>query len=561
MRYLVAIFLLWAGAAVAQPTCSPAAPGAIACLSPAVTPLLSDIVWAQQATGPNRSNQTVKLSLAQIVAMANLPGAFASPPVGVGSIAPTSGAFTTLSSAGSILLPSSIGPEGAPTSPYNQMLYTSDQFASTTGPVSTLLIRNNFGGGSTNGGRNTVLITSQLVGSIGTYNQNYVGQQIIMKDAGNVTGATSGAPLGSFFGLGVNLQIAAGSFAYGATGAEFDYTQATGSTVKYMEFMKFADFSPAGVTATVNSAFLRFESVNQTMNMGLTFGDPQAAGNGFPVNSTGTLIYSYAGSAGVGIDMSLDTFATAFIKGPNSFQVDNTSDVHTRQIWANTTSFPILAANGSPYFAATGPVSPNTYLQAIAGASVQPILQGVGHATMTFKTGGTAGQFQFWDSTNYPALIVQNVASPANYLTVSGAVTTSPVLLTATGSDANIDINLVPKGAGVFKVNGIAVSATPTISSGFGTTPTAPPAGETSNFFQITVGTGGTANSGVVAFSPAAAHGWSCRVNDDTNSANINVKSVSTSTSSATFAAYSATTGLATAFSAGDVLTASCSGG
>ena len=370
------------------------------------------------------------------------------------------GAITipSMTATGTTLLPSSAGPEGAVTFPYNAMLYTSDQFASTTGPVSSLLIRNNFGGGSTNGGRNTVLITSQLVGSIGTYNQNYVGQQIIMKDAGNVTGATSGAPLGSFFGLGVNLQIAAGSFAYGATGAEFDYTQATGSTVKYMEFMKFVELSPVGVTATVNSAFLRFSSANQTMNMGLTFGDPQAASNGFPVNSTGTLIHSYAGSAGVGIDMSLDTFATAFIKGPNSFQVDNTSDVHARYLWSNTTSFSILAANGSPYFNASGPTSPNTYLNAIAGTSVQPILQAVGHATMTLKTGGTAGQFSFWDTNNYPAFIVQMVASPANYLTVSGSVAASPVLLTATGSDANIGINLVPKGTGQVTVGGVAVS-------------------------------------------------------------------------------------------------------
>ena len=387
------------------------------------------------------------------------------PPPGcpVGSIAPCtfSGAITipSMTATGTTLLPSSAGPEGAVTFPYNAMLYTSDQFASTTGPVSTLLIRNNFGGGSTNGGRNTVLITSQLVGSIGTYNQNYVGQQIIVKDAGNVIGATSGAPLGSFFGLGVNLQIAAGSFAYGATGAEFDYTQATGSTVKYMEFMKFVELSPGGVTATVNSAFLRFSSANQTMNMGLTFGDPQAASNGFPVNSTGTLIYSYAGSAGVGIDMSLDTFATAFIKGPNSFQVDNTSDVHTRYIWSNTTSLSILAANGSPYFNASGPASPNTYFNAIAGASVQPVLQGVGHATMTLKTGGTAGQFSFWDVNNYPALVMQMVASPANYLTVSGSVAASPVLLTATGSDANIGINLVPLGTGKVMVNGVAVSA------------------------------------------------------------------------------------------------------
>ena len=46
------------------------------------------------------------------------------------------------------------------------------------------------------------------------------------------------------------------------------------------------------------------------------------------------------------------------------------------------------------------------------------------------------------------------VAGAANTLSLAGAAAASPVLLTATGTDANISINLVPKGTGVFLVNG-----------------------------------------------------------------------------------------------------------
>lgn len=59
----------------------------------------------------------------------------------------------------------------------------------------------------------------------------------------------------------------------------------------------------------------------------------------------------------------------------------------------------------------------------------------------------------------------------------------------------------------------------PTISSGFGTTPTAP-LSTTSNGtygFEITVGTGGTAATGVVGMPTITGiHGWACAINDKT---------------------------------------------
>ena len=66
MRYLVAVFMLLTWQAAAQPVCG-SAPGAIACLSPAQSPQLTDLILAQQAAGPLRSNQTVQMSLQQIL--------------------------------------------------------------------------------------------------------------------------------------------------------------------------------------------------------------------------------------------------------------------------------------------------------------------------------------------------------------------------------------------------------------------------------------------------------------------------------------------------------------
>lgn len=56
----------------------------------------------------------------------------------------------------------------------------------------------------------------------------------------------------------------------------------------------------------------------------------------------------------------------------------------------------------------------------------------------------------------------------------------------------------------------------PTISSGFGTSPSIT-AQNGSCAFQVNVGTGGVANSGVILFPTAAANGWACHAEDVTS--------------------------------------------
>ena len=55
--------------------------------------------------------------------------------------------------------------------------------------------------------------------------------------------------------------------------------------------------------------------------------------------------------------------------------------------------------------------------------------------------------------------VTVGVAATGNALLASGVVSGSPVTLTATGVDANISINLVPKGTGSVLVNGLPTSA------------------------------------------------------------------------------------------------------
>ena len=97
------------------------------------------------------------------------------------------------------------------------------------------------------------------------------------------------------------------------------------------------------------------------------------------------------------------------------------------------------------------------------------------------------------------------------------------------------------------------VTAAPTISSGFGTSPVVV-ASKGSAAFTINVGTGGVATSGVIGL-PIAATGWSVHCADvTTQSATVFVtKQTATSTTTATVGNFDAA-GLAAAWVASDVL-------
>lgn len=148
--------------------------------------------------------------------------------------------------------------------------------------------------------------------------------------------------------------------------------------------------------------------------------------------------------------------------------------------------------------------------------------------------------------------------------------TTNPTI-SVTGSSANANLNLSAKGAAgnvVFgsaaKINnglyltGLMISQTaPTIGSGFGTTPSIVASNGTAAF-QVNVGTGGTASSGVVTL-PAATTGWSCSVSDITTQSTsvFLTKQTASTTTSVTVTNYN-TAGAATAWVASDKLNFNC---
>jgi hypothetical protein len=106
-------------------------------------------------------------------------------------------------------------------------------------------------------------------------------------------------------------------------------------------------------------------------------------------------------------------------------------------------------------------------------------------------------------------------------------------------------------------VANLAVSATaPTISSGFGTSPSVT-ANNGTAAFRINVGTGGTATDGVVGL-PTAANGWNCFASDITTPATGHtIKQSAGTTTSVTLTNYN-NAGTATAWAASDIIIVNC---
>lgn len=107
-----------------------------------------------------------------------------------------------------------------------------------------------------------------------------------------------------------------------------------------------------------------------------------------------------------------------------------------------------------------------------------------------------------------------------------------------------------------FQSNGntLAYTQTPTVSSGFGTSPSIT-SGTGTFAFSVNVGTGGTANSGVIALGATAANGWSCKCDDVTTKSStvFLTKQTATSTTTCTVGNYN-TSGVAAAWAASDIL-------
>lgn len=173
----------------------------------------------------------------------------------------------------------------------------------------------------------------------------------------------------------------------------------------------------------------------------------------------------------------------------------------------------------------------------------------------SFNFSATAGKLEGITST--PALLLDN--SSGACLTYTGAVLCSASNVITVSASTGLQLN----AATPFVMNSVIIAdpGAPSISSGFGTSPSVS-AGVTTAAFRVNVGTGGVATSGVIALNATATTGWNCFCEDiTTNSTTVFMcKMTASTTTTATIGNFSAATGLAAAWTASDILAVSCFG-
>lgn len=163
--------------------------------------------------------------------------------------------------------------------------------------------------------------------------------------------------------------------------------------------------------------------------------------NGDSVTSAGYAIQAAALTCAYGVDLEGSVFSTAEYRSA-AFKIDPTPTSFNSRLR-------LTGGSGS-----TGPI-----LRIEANGDTPATNADFNHATL-----GTGTHRFFTNGLGVEAFRVNHVASAVNQLRVSPSVTTAPVILLAAGSDANIDIELAPKGSGVVRLGTHSAIAAETVT-------------------------------------------------------------------------------------------------
>src|SRR5258708_14272020 len=228
-----------------------------------------------------------------------------------------------------------------------------------------LTITDNFGGSTTQGGRQTILATAALnaATAVGNTNRNYVGVTGVGQAIANDNGtnpASVGTSAGAMFGLnGIGVLGSSSATAFlNVSGAEFNTRMVTGSSAAIKTLAQFTSDSLDRVQGSVVDSMLWFSNQSASNPGWNNWALIDANAGVFPIKSTGTL-FALAGSGTVahgwdlsGVTCSTDCYkSSGFLVGPNG-SIDTAGTTTPapaagHMVLAGTTATPTLRTNGT----------------------------------------------------------------------------------------------------------------------------------------------------------------------------------------------------------------------
>jgi hypothetical protein len=361
---------------------------------------------------------------------------------------------------------------------------------------------------------------------------------------------------------------------------------ASNVTSQSVAFVSFTDIRIKGLLAALKLSATGggFINGNQFQDIHVSYSGygyyllATGAGSAISGNQFSNVDYQYGTSATTGIYASGDTSGTVQLNifspvviwdTPTPITIANVSASSNMFIgrWDGTISD---STNLNSYFNQAGLITPSGFSSTNAAAN-PPVLEN--SVTSTHQkaihlknTGGelwmavdessgvafgSPGYGSVWYSPNNDSYFITPHARFNGQIVSSLAIGTAPFSITSTTPVDNLTVrNVAP-------VQMLLSPTAPTISSGFGSSPSVTGSNGTAAF-RINVGTGGTASSGVIGL-PAAANGWNCYPTDiTTTSTNVFMtKQTASTTTTATLGNFN-TSAVATAWAASDILAVSC---
>lgn len=183
-------------------------------------------------------------------------------------------------------------------------------------------------------------------------------------------------------------------------------------------------------------------------------------------------------------------------------------------------------------------------------------------SNMFMDTGtiGAAGAMTLNPATTFAVHGSNFDVTTAGVVTATGAITNNSGANDITAGHSFITASTtggvaVTGVGGVYQMtNKMFQNVVPTISSGFGASPSVVTSNGTASF-TINVGTGGAATSGVIALNSTAVNGWVCNCQDITTTpGTFRTVMTATSTTTCTVSNYNTTTAALAAWTASDIL-------
>jgi len=249
----------------------------------------------------------------------------------------------------------------------------------------------------------------------------------------------------------------------------------------------------------------------------------------------------------------------------------NGSDAADTTLSRGGSSGKVVIGGGTPFLAIGGTSSSFPGLKQV-GASLQARLaDDSGNANITaasYFVGGSTGSV-IGNASDGVITLTNNAVNGFGRLQFGGTTSSFPALkqsgaliqfrLADDSGFAALTASTVNLSASLAGTSPLIFVANPTISSGFGTSPSVVTPNGTAAF-TINIGTGGTATSGVIGL-PTATTGWNCYTTDITATAAhaaIETRQTASTTTTATIESQNRSTGAATAWAASSIIRAAC---